>query len=79
MKTLTDFTFNHIPQATRDLISHLAGTTFVGRRENVVLLGPPGTGKTHVRLRWPSKRPRRSWAYLAQLYDHGLQPTVPLT
>ena len=50
LKTLTDFTFNHIPQATRDVISHLATTTFVGRRENVVLLGPPGTGKTHLAI-----------------------------
>lgn len=50
LKTLTDFTFNHVPQATRDVISHLATTTFVGRRENVVLLGPPGTGKTHLAI-----------------------------
>jgi DNA replication protein DnaC len=50
LKTLTDFTFNHIPQATRDVISHLATTTFVGPRENVVLLGPPGAGKTHLAI-----------------------------
>jgi len=50
LKTLTDFTFNHIPQETRNVISHLATTTFVGRRENVVLLGPPGTGKTHLAI-----------------------------
>lgn len=50
LKSLTDFTFGHIPQATRDVIAHLATTTFVGRRENVVLLGPPGTGKTHLAI-----------------------------
>ncbi len=47
VKTLEDFTFEHLPTAPRDVIAHLATTTFVGRKENVVLLGPPGTGKTH--------------------------------
>ena len=28
------------------VIAHLATTTFVPKRDNVVLLGPPGTGKT---------------------------------
>jgi len=49
-KTLQDFSFAQIPTATRDVISHLATTTFVARRENVVLLGPPGTGKTHLAI-----------------------------
>ena len=49
IKTLTDFTLTHLTSPTRDLIAHLA-TTFVARRENVVLLGPPGTGKTHIAI-----------------------------
>lgn len=50
VKTLEDFTFEHLPTAPRDVIAHLATTTFVSRRENVVLLGPPGTGKTHLAI-----------------------------
>lgn len=50
VKTLEDFTFEHPPTAPRDVIAHLATTTFVGRKENVVLLGPPGTGKTHLAI-----------------------------
>ncbi|RYV49311.1 ATP-binding protein, partial [Pengzhenrongella frigida] len=50
VKTLEDFTFEHLPGAPRDVIAHLATTTFVARRENVVLLGPPGTGKTHLAI-----------------------------
>lgn len=50
IKTLEDFTLTHITTASRDVIAHLATTTFVARRENVVLLGPPGTGKTHVAI-----------------------------
>jgi len=50
IKTLEDFTFAHLPGAPRDVIAHLATTTFVARRENVVLLRPPGTGKTHLAI-----------------------------
>jgi len=50
VKTLEDFTFTHVPAKIRDVIAHLATTTFVARRDNVVLLGPPGTGKTHVAI-----------------------------
>ncbi len=49
-KTLEDFTFNHVPATTRDILAHLATTTFIGRRENVVFLGPPGLGKTHLAI-----------------------------
>jgi len=44
VKTIEDFTFNHVPAPVRDVIGHLATTTFIAKRENVVLLGPPGTG-----------------------------------
>lgn len=49
-KTMEDFTFAHVPTPARDTLAHLATTTFVGRRENVVLLGPPGLGKTHLAI-----------------------------
>jgi DNA replication protein DnaC len=48
IKTIEDFSFDHIPGTVRDLIAHLATTTFIAKRDNVVLLGPPGTGKTHL-------------------------------
>lgn len=50
VKTLADFTFEHLPTAPREVIAHLATTTFVARKENVVLLGPPGVGKTHLAI-----------------------------
>jgi len=49
-KTLEDFTFAHLPTGARDTLAHLSTTTFIGRRENVVLLGPPGLGKTHLAI-----------------------------
>jgi DNA replication protein DnaC len=49
-RTLEDFTFTHVPATARDVIAHLATTTFIARKENVVLPGPPGTGKTHLAI-----------------------------
>lgn len=44
-KNLEDFFFDHQPSAPRELISHLATSTFVAKADNVILLGPPGVGK----------------------------------
>lgn len=48
LKLLEDFAFDQAPQAARDVIAHLGTATFSTKRENVILLGPPGTGKTHI-------------------------------
>ena len=50
IKTLEDFTFEHLPTAPRDVIAHLATTTFVARKENAIFLGPPGIGKSHLAI-----------------------------
>lgn len=47
-KTLADFDTAVLPAPTQELIAHLATTTFVARAESVVMLGPPGVGKTHL-------------------------------
>jgi DNA replication protein DnaC len=49
-KSLEEFDFDHARALKRDTIAHL-GTLDVGAaRENVVFLGPPGTGKTHLAI-----------------------------
>ena len=41
-----DFTFNK--KMNRSLVFDLATAAFVGRREDALFLGPPGTGKSHL-------------------------------
>ena len=47
-KSLEEFDFDHARGLKRDTIAHLGTLDFVTARENVVFLGPPGTGKTHL-------------------------------
>jgi len=48
IKTLEAFDFSFQPSIDVKQIRELAACLFVGRAENVVFLGPPGTGKTHL-------------------------------
>jgi DNA replication protein DnaC len=47
-KSLEEFDFDHQRSLKRDVISHLGTLDFITGKENVVFLGPPGTGKTHL-------------------------------
>ncbi|CCK58004.1 IS21-like element helper ATPase IstB [Mycobacterium canetti] len=47
-KSLEEFDFEHARGLKRDTIAHLGTLDFVTARDNVVFLGPPGTGKTHL-------------------------------
>ncbi len=48
LKTIEDFDFTHQRSVNRELIYHLAALDFISDKSNVVFLGPPGTGKTHL-------------------------------
>lgn len=47
-KNLESFDFSFQPSIDRALIDELATLRFVENSENVVFLGPPGVGKTHL-------------------------------
>ncbi len=47
-KSLEEFDFDHARGLKRDQIAHLGTLDFIIAKENVIFLGPPGTGKTHL-------------------------------
>src|SRR5271163_3204732 len=47
-KTLEEFDFTFQRSIKKQVIEHLGQLDFLHGRENVILLGPPGTGKTHI-------------------------------
>lgn len=47
-KSLEEFDFDYARGLKRDLVAHLGTLDFVTAKDNVLLLGPPGTGKTHL-------------------------------
>jgi DNA replication protein DnaC len=49
-KTLEEFDFTFQRSVKKQVIEHLGQLDFLHARENVVLLGPPGTGKTHLAI-----------------------------
>ena len=50
IKTLEQFDFDFQPSLDRRQVRELAGLSFVERAHNVIVLGPPGVGKTHLAI-----------------------------
>jgi DNA replication protein DnaC len=50
VKTLEQFDFDYQPSIDRRVVRELAGLSFVERAHNVIVLGPPGVGKTHLAI-----------------------------
>lgn len=61
VKTLADFDWSFQPSVPRGRIEELATLAFMERGENVVLVGSPGVGKTHlaVAIGYEAVRARR--------------------
>jgi DNA replication protein DnaC len=49
-KSLDSFDFKAIPKLNKMQVLELARCEWIERRENVIALGPSGTGKTHIAL-----------------------------
>ena len=49
-KSLDSFDFAAISSLNKPLVMELARSEYIQRRENIIALGPSGTGKTHIAL-----------------------------
>jgi DNA replication protein DnaC len=50
VKSLDSFDFKAIASLNKTLVTELARCDYIDRRENIIALGPSGTGKTHIAL-----------------------------
>lgn len=50
LKTLEDFDFSYQRSVRKEIVSHLGALDFVEAKDNVIFLGPPGTGKSHLAI-----------------------------
>lgn len=47
-KGIEDFDFTFQPSVKKAEVLELSTCNFIGKRENIIFIGPPGTGKTHL-------------------------------
>jgi len=50
IRSIDDFDFNHVPTLDQRLIHSLFDLTFIAEKKNILFLGPPGLGKTHLAI-----------------------------
>jgi DNA replication protein DnaC len=49
-KTIEEYDFSFHPQLEKKTVLELFDLTFLSKHENVIFLGPPGVGKTHLAI-----------------------------
>lgn len=64
VKTLDDFDFSFQRSVKQDQIRHLHQLDFLREKSNVIFLGPPGTGKTHLSIALGVQAARRGYRVL---------------
>ena len=69
-RTLEQFDFGFQPSIDERLVKELANLAFVAEASNVLLLGPPGVGKTHLAIALALRAIEKGHgAYFVRAYD----------
>lgn len=69
-RTLEQFDFSFQPSIDQRQVKELASMTFVADAANLLLLGPPGVGKTHLAVALAIKAIEQGYgAYFVRAYD----------
>ena len=80
IKTIEGFDFSFQPSIPEAFIKELAELSFIGKAENVLFLGPPGVGKTHLSialgLKACEKRKRVLFTYANELIEQLMAARV---
>lgn len=71
LKTLDEFDFNQLNEAVSPLfLNELASCQFIRQRQNIVMVGNPGRGKTHLSIALGLKHVRRDSTYCSRMRQH---------
>ena len=69
-RTLEQFDFGFQPSIDERQVKELAGLAFVAEASNILMLGPPGVGKTHLAVASAKRAIERGHgAYFVRAYD----------
>lgn len=73
VKTLESFDFSFAPSIKREQIESQHLLSFIEREENIVLLGSPGVGETHLAMSFAIAAPQRG----RRVYSGTLAALMP--
>ena len=80
-KTLASFDFGRAPTLPEVQLQQLAEGDYIDRAETVILMGEPGTGKTHLATALGGRRPSRAGRFALPVPDgwsmNWLRPRMP--
>ncbi len=72
-KTLAHFDFGAVPTLNRSRVLELATCGFIGRRQNVLVCGPTGVGKSHLASALSYEAIKRGYRVVSRPVDHVLK------